>query len=136
MNPAFYADTFNNTPVSMFLPVFEPLVMPQVHGSIFPQKNAPSTGKVCTTARFETCTPENKKRNEGHPPRKKAVQPANSERRVNFESWTEVLGSQRLTGALLDRLTHRVHILAANGESFRLKDSMRRQKRLQTQNKS
>lgn len=35
-----------------------------------------------------------------------------------FESWTEVLGSQRLTGALLDRLTHRVHILEANGESF------------------
>lgn len=48
-----------------------------------------------------------------------------------FESWTEVMGSQRLTGALLDRLTHRVHILEANGESFRLKDSMRRQKRHQ-----
>jgi DNA replication protein DnaC len=53
-----------------------------------------------------------------------------------FESWTEVLGSQRLTGALLDRLTHRVHILEANGESFRLKDSMRRQKRQQTEKKS
>ena len=53
-----------------------------------------------------------------------------------FESWTEVMGSQRLTGALLDRLTHRVHILEANGESFRLKDSMHRQKRLQTQKKS
>lgn len=45
-----------------------------------------------------------------------------------FESWTEVLGSQRLTGALLDRLTHRVHILEANGESFRLQDSLRRRK--------
>ena len=43
-----------------------------------------------------------------------------------FEAWTEVLGSQRLTGALLDRLTHRVHILEANGESYRLKDSKRR----------
>lgn len=53
-----------------------------------------------------------------------------------FESWTEVMGSQRLAGALLDRLTHRVHILEANGESFRLKDSMRRQERMQTQNKS
>lgn len=53
-----------------------------------------------------------------------------------FESWTEVMGSQRLTGALLDRLTHRVHILEANGESFRLQDSMRRQKRMQTQKKS
>lgn len=46
------------------------------------------------------------------------------------------MGSQRLTGALLDRLTHRVHILEANGESFRLTDSMRRQKRQQTQKKS
>ncbi len=46
-----------------------------------------------------------------------------------FESWTEVLGSERLTGALLDRLTHRVHILEANGDSFRLKDAKRRQKR-------
>ena len=44
-----------------------------------------------------------------------------------FEQWTEVMGSQRLTGALLDRLTHRVHILEANGESYRLQDSKRRQ---------
>ena len=43
-----------------------------------------------------------------------------------FENWTEVLGSERLTGAMLDRLTHRVHILEANGESFRLKDAKRR----------
>ncbi|MDH3981463.1 MAG: IS21-like element helper ATPase IstB [Kiritimatiellaceae bacterium] len=53
-----------------------------------------------------------------------------------FESWTEVMGSQRLTGALLDRLTHRVHILEANGESFRLQDSVRRRKRQQTKKKS
>ncbi len=43
-----------------------------------------------------------------------------------FEQWTEVLGSERLTGALLDRLTHRVHILEMNGESYRFKESMRR----------
>lgn len=42
-----------------------------------------------------------------------------------FESWAEVMGSERLTGALLDRLTHRVHILEANGESYRLKDAKR-----------
>ncbi len=46
-----------------------------------------------------------------------------------FEQWTEVCGSERLTGAILDRLTHRVHILEANGESYRLKESRRRQKR-------
>lgn len=34
-----------------------------------------------------------------------------------FEEWTEIFGSERLTGALLDRLTHRCHILEANGES-------------------
>lgn len=46
-----------------------------------------------------------------------------------FENWTEVLGGERLTGAMLDRLTHRVHILEANGESYRLKDAKRRIKR-------
>ena len=34
-----------------------------------------------------------------------------------------MFGSERLTGALLDRLTHHVHILAMNGESYRLKQS-------------
>jgi DNA replication protein DnaC len=43
-----------------------------------------------------------------------------------FEQWTEVLGSERLTGATLDRLTHRCHILEATGESYRLKDAKRR----------
>jgi len=45
-----------------------------------------------------------------------------------FEQWTEVCGSERLTGAMLDRLTHRVHILEANGESYRLSESRRRLK--------
>jgi len=40
-----------------------------------------------------------------------------------FQEWTEVLGSERLTGALLDRLTHHVHILEMNGESYLLKQS-------------
>ena len=42
-----------------------------------------------------------------------------------FGQWTEVLGSERLTGAVLDRLTHRCHILEATGESYRLKDARR-----------
>jgi DNA replication protein DnaC len=37
--------------------------------------------------------------------------------------WTEVFGSERLTGATLDRLTHHVHILEMNGESYRLRES-------------
>ena len=49
-----------------------------------------------------------------------------------FEAWTEVLGNERLTGALLDRLTHRIHILEANGESYRLRESKRRLKQRTT----
>jgi len=41
-------------------------------------------------------------------------------------AWPEVCGSERLTGAILDRLTHRVHILEASGESCRLRDPKRR----------
>jgi DNA replication protein DnaC len=40
-----------------------------------------------------------------------------------FDEWTEVFDSERLTGAILDRLTHHVHILEMNGESFRLRQS-------------
>jgi DNA replication protein DnaC len=45
-----------------------------------------------------------------------------------FEEWTSVLGSERLTGALLDRLTHHVHILTMNGDSYRLKQSAGRRR--------
>ena len=45
-----------------------------------------------------------------------------------FDEWTSVMGSERLTGALLDRLTHHVHILEFNGDSFRLKHSKARRK--------
>ena len=38
-----------------------------------------------------------------------------------FDECTEVFGKERLTGALLDRLTHHVHILELTGESYRLK---------------
>jgi DNA replication protein DnaC len=43
-----------------------------------------------------------------------------------FQEWTEVFGSERLTGALLDRLTHHVNILEMNGDSYRLKHSRRK----------
>lgn len=42
-----------------------------------------------------------------------------------FEDWPQVMGSERMTGAMLDRLTHRVHIVQANGQSFRLRESKR-----------
>ena len=42
-----------------------------------------------------------------------------------FDEWTDVFGSERLTGALLDRLTHHVHILEMNGDSYRLRGNRR-----------
>jgi DNA replication protein DnaC len=50
-----------------------------------------------------------------------------------FDEWTEVFGSERLTGALLDRLTHHVHILEMNGESYRLKQSEMRHRNKQNE---
>jgi len=44
-----------------------------------------------------------------------------------FDEWTETFGSERLTGALLDRLTHHVSILEMNGDSYRLAQSRARQ---------
>jgi DNA replication protein DnaC len=47
-----------------------------------------------------------------------------------FESWTEALGSERLTGATLDRLTHRCRIIETKGESYRLQDAKSRTARV------
>ena len=52
-----------------------------------------------------------------------------------FEQWVETFGSERLTGALLDRLTHRCHILEANGESYRLRQAKKRSGRKQKKSK-
>ncbi|MDP0929460.1 IS21-like element helper ATPase IstB [Paracoccus onubensis] len=43
-----------------------------------------------------------------------------------FDEWTETFDSERLTGALLDRLTHHVSILEMNGQSYRLAQSRAR----------
>lgn len=46
---------------------------------------------------------------------------------LEFGKWTGVFGDENLTAALLDRLTHRCHILVMNGESYRFRESLRRQ---------
>ena len=46
-----------------------------------------------------------------------------------FGEWTGTLGEERLTDALLDRLTHHVHILEMNGQSYRLGQSRSKRKR-------
>lgn len=45
---------------------------------------------------------------------------------LSFEKWTQIFGEAALTAALLDRLTHRAHIIPCNWESIRFKQSMKR----------
>jgi DNA replication protein DnaC len=51
---------------------------------------------------------------------------------LDFVRWKEIFGDEALTGALLDRLTHRCHILEMNGESYRFKESLRRKEKAGT----
>jgi DNA replication protein DnaC len=46
---------------------------------------------------------------------------------LEFQKWTEVLGDEQMTAALLDRLTHNAHILNINGESYRFKQALAKQ---------
>jgi len=48
---------------------------------------------------------------------------------LKFADWTQVFGSEQLTAALLDRLTHKAHILEFIGESFRFRQRMQQQER-------
>jgi DNA replication protein DnaC len=42
---------------------------------------------------------------------------------LEFSAWPEVLGDARMTAALVDRLTHRCHVLVMNWESYRFRES-------------
>ena len=46
---------------------------------------------------------------------------------LKFADWVQVFGSERLTAALLDRLTHHTHIIELIGESHRFKDRVNHQ---------
>ena len=46
---------------------------------------------------------------------------------LRFADWTQVFGDERLTAALLDRLTHKAHILEFAGESYRFRQRMQRE---------
>lgn len=46
---------------------------------------------------------------------------------LNFADWTQVFGNEKLTLALLDRLTHRAHIIEFVGESFRFRQRLQHQ---------
>ena len=45
---------------------------------------------------------------------------------LRFADWTQVFGDERLTAALLDRLTHKAHVLEFIGESYRFRQRMQR----------
>jgi DNA replication protein DnaC len=49
---------------------------------------------------------------------------------LSFADWTQVFGDERLTAALLDRVTHRAHILEFVGESHRFRQRMKSQQRI------
>lgn len=44
---------------------------------------------------------------------------------LEFTEWTSIFGDEKMTAALLDRLTHKAHILLLNGESYRFRQSMK-----------
>jgi DNA replication protein DnaC len=45
-----------------------------------------------------------------------------------FSEWGQIFQGERMTAALLDRLTHRCHIFEMNGESYRFRESMKARK--------
>jgi len=47
---------------------------------------------------------------------------------LEFSRWMEIFPDAMLTAALIDRLTHNAHILNMNGQSYRLKERMRKTK--------
>lgn len=46
---------------------------------------------------------------------------------LRFADWTQIFGDERLTAALLDRLTHKAHILEFAGESYRFRQRVQRE---------
>lgn len=51
---------------------------------------------------------------------------------LHFADWTQVFGDERLTAALLDRLTHKAHILEFTGESYRFRQRMEREAQVES----
>jgi DNA replication protein DnaC len=45
-----------------------------------------------------------------------------------FSEWNQIFQGERMTAALLDRLTHHCHIFEMNGESYRFRESMKAKK--------
>jgi DNA replication protein DnaC len=48
---------------------------------------------------------------------------------MGFGDWTQIFGDPNLTGALLDRITHKAHIINCTWESYRLRETLKNKKR-------
>ena len=44
---------------------------------------------------------------------------------LSFDRWNEIFGDTILTAAMVDRLTHKAHLINMNGESYRIKETMK-----------
>ncbi|KPA11480.1 ATPase AAA, partial [Candidatus Magnetomorum sp. HK-1] len=44
---------------------------------------------------------------------------------LGFADWTQIFGEATLTAALLDRLTHKAHIITCSWDSYRLKETLK-----------
>lgn len=49
---------------------------------------------------------------------------------LEFSEWPQVFGDEKMTAALADRVTHKAHIIEMNGESYRFRETLRRQEAL------
>jgi len=47
---------------------------------------------------------------------------------MGFGDWTQIFGDANMTAALLDRITHKAHIINCSWESYRLKETLKRKK--------
>jgi DNA replication protein DnaC len=48
---------------------------------------------------------------------------------MGFGDWTQIFGEPTLTAALLDRVTHKAHIISCNWDSYRFKETLRQSKK-------
>ena len=53
-----------------------------------------------------------------------------------FSEWNQVFQGERMTAALLDRLTHRCHVFQMNGESYRFRESRKNAKKRSARKKA